>query len=319
MEEGPIELLVIVGPTAAGKSRLALAAALELDAEIVSADSVQVYRHMDVGSAKPSAADLDRVNHWCIDLVEPTASFDAASWVDHASEAIRTIAGKGKLPIVVGGTGFYIRALLSGLHEVASIKPEIREAVRNELENYGSAAMHDQLARVDPEAAARILPTDPQRIGRALEVYRSTGRPLSEHFREERSHSPYRAITIGLWPPRAILYEAINRRARAMLREGLVEEVRHLLALGVKEQSGPLASLGYRQVCQHLRGEITREELAEAIATGHRKYARRQMTWFRGITTRENQLIHIDPSSGKALDELRGIWANRVQISASAS
>lgn len=306
-------LLVIVGPTAAGKSSLALKAAVRLNGEIVSADSVQVYRGLDIGSAKPSHTEQNRIKHWCIDVVDPGTTFDAASWVRHATDAITDISRRGRVPIVVGGTGFYIRALLTGLHHVEDVDPAIRKAVREELAKHGPETMHAELQQVDPAAAQRISRTDPQRIGRALEVYRSTGKPLSGHFNEERPNTPYNALTIGLWPPREVLYESINTRAGMMLNQGLVDEVRLLIEQGINVDEGPLTALGYRQVVQHLRDEIPTARLHEAIATAHRQYARRQLTWFRGITTRENNLRHIDPTMNDPLETVTELWRTQIE------
>ncbi len=267
------KLLVIVGPTAAGKSRLGLQAALKLEGEIVSADSVQVYRGLDIGSAKPSPQECKEIKHWCIDIVEPSMTFDAAMWVQHATNAIDDIRSRGRIPIVVGGTGFYIRALLTGLHHVENVDLHIREKVREELKNLGSETMHAELQKVDPESAQRISKTDPQRIGRALEVYRSTGKALSRHFEEERPDKAFNALTIGLWPPRDVLYASINTRAGTMIEQGLVNEVQMLIDSGIDTDQGPLTALGYRQVVQHLNGEIPKSRLQEAIATAHRQYA----------------------------------------------
>jgi tRNA dimethylallyltransferase len=300
--------LVIVGPTAAGKSRLAMDAARALDGEIISADSVQVYRGLNIGSAKPSLSDRGQVKHWCVDIVGPSEPFDAAAWVHHATRAIDNIHTRGKVPIVAGGTGFYVRALLSGLHEVEGIKEDVRERVREELIENGPETMHEELEAVDPEAAQRISPTDPQRIGRALEVYRSTGIPLSEHFKRTRPVMALDPLTVGLWPSsREILYAAIETRAARMIEAGLVEEVRDLLELQIPHDSGPLTALGYRQVVEHLRHSPTKP-LLDSIATAHRQYARRQLTWFRGITTRENALVHIDSTTCEPLSRLLELW-----------
>lgn len=304
-------VLVIVGPTAAGKSRLALACCESLDGEIVSADSVQVYRRLDIGSAKPTQEEQARVRHWCIDLVEPNARFDAAAWAQAARDAIGDIRERGRVPVVVGGTGFYIRALFSGLHAVESVPEAVRLRVRADLKERGPAALHAELAKVDPAAAERIAPTDPQRIARALEVFRSTGTAISSHFETPLDDTGLVPLTFGLWPSREILHAAINARAARMVGEGLVSEVRSLLADGVAHDSGPLTSLGYRQVVGHLHDEIPEEDLVGAIAMAHRKYARRQLTWFRGITAREQDLVHLDPSAEGCLERLREAWLSR--------
>lgn len=308
-EKGPV--LVIVGPTAAGKSRLALECCESLNGEIVSADSVQVYRKLDIGSAKPSQEEQARVRHWCIDLVEPNATFDAAAWAQAARDAIEDIRGRGRVPVVVGGTGFYIRALFSGLHAVATVPEDVRLGVRADLEEQGPAALHAELAEVDPAAAERISTTDSQRIGRALEVFRATGAAISSHFEKSLDGTGLVPLTFGLWPSREILHAAINARAARMVEDGLVSEVRGLMAAGVPHDCGPLTSLGYRQVVGHLRDEIPETDLVGAIATAHRQYARRQLTWFRGITTREHGLEHLDPGDKGCVERLREAWLSR--------
>lgn len=308
-------LLVLVGPTAAGKSALAMQLARLERGELVSADSVQVYRGVDIGSAKPSAAEQAEIPHHGIDLVDPGADFDAHAWARHADAAIEAIRSRGAHPIVVGGTGLYVRALLHGLSRVPPISEAVRAEVRRALDERGAPALHEALAQVDPAAAARIEPTDPQRIGRALEVYRETGRTLSsfqaEHgFREQR----HRALVIGLWPPREVLYGRIEARVHRMIAAGWVEEVRQLLAAGVPEGCAALSALGYREVVAHLRGEISAERLPEAIALGHRRYARRQLTWFRGVTTREDDLRHMDPRDPATVDRIGELWRQSSRV-----
>ncbi len=291
-------LLVLVGPTAAGKSAVALAVAEAVGGEIVSADSVQVYRGVDLGSAKPTAAEQARVRHHCIDLADPTEQLDAATWAAAADAAIADARARGRVPIVCGGTGLYVRALLHGLTDLPDPPPDVRDAVRADLAARGPAALHAELAAVDPQAAARVPPTDPQRITRALEVYRATGRPLSawqaDHgFRPRR----YDAHVVGLWPDRDVLRARIYARARAMLASGWPDEVRALLARGVPPDAPPLRALGYREVVAHVLGHLPAADLPDAVARGHWQYARRQLTWFRGITTREDALVHHEPGA----------------------
>lgn len=301
-------VLVIVGPTAAGKSRLAMACATELGGEIVSADSVQVYQGLDIGSAKASCEDQAAVRHWCIDLAPATEALNVAAWTRFAQEAIDDITKRGRVPIVVGGTGFYIRSLFVGLHDVPPVKGAVRAALRAQLAEQGPERLFLELQRVDPVTASRLHPTDGQRIGRALEVFRSSGQALSTFFEGAAPQRPLRPMTFGLWPERPRLYERIGLRAAAMVKAGLVKEVRGLLQAGVPSESGPLRSLGYRQVVGHLAGEICESDLVEAIATGHRHYARRQLTWFRGTTTRDQGVTHLDPATCDALDALLTQW-----------
>ncbi len=293
------DLVVLVGPTAAGKTAAAIALCQAVGGEIVSADSVQVYRGLDIGSAKATAAERAAARHHLLDVVEPTEPFDAARWVTLAEEAIADIAGRGLLPVVCGGTGLYVRALLHGLSPVPPIDAEVRARVRAQVAEEGPRAAHARLALVDPETAARVAPTDPQRISRALEVHAQTGRPLSAWQRERPwSAGRYRALVVGLWPERAVLHARINARAAVMVREGVGEEVRGLLAAGVPFDRGPLATHGYRPVVAWVQGALPRARLAEAIAAGHRKYARRQLTWFRRTTARDDALVHLDPADG---------------------
>jgi tRNA dimethylallyltransferase len=298
-------LLCLVGPTAAGKSAIAIEVAGRLGGEIVSVDSVQAYRGLDIGSSKPTAAERTRVPHHGLDLCEPTEVLDAARWVQHAGEAIAGIAGRGRVPVLVGGTGLYLRALLRGLGEVPAIDPEVRAGVRREVAERGPQALHRELAGLDPDAAARIAPTDPQRIGRALEVVRQTGRPLSaiqaaHGFRARR----YPAVVIGLWPPAEVLRERIAARARSMLDSGWIDEVGGLIRAGVPTDRGPLTALGYREVVHHVEGRLAREDLTEAVARAHRRYAKRQLVWFRGISSREEGLVHLDPRDPGVVDEI---------------
>jgi tRNA dimethylallyltransferase len=274
-------LLVIVGPTASGKTGVALRLAEELAAEIVSADSVQVYRGLDIGSAKPSPAERARVPHHLIDVAEPGDDFDAARFRALAAQAIDDITGRGRRVIVAGGTGLYIRALLGGLFPSAPRNPALRQALMSQAREEGREALWERLAAADPEAAGRIHPRDLVRVVRALEVTQLSGRPLSElqaeHGFRERAY-PY--TKIGLAVPRAELYRRIDARVDEMLAAGWVEEVRDLLArYGPRARA--LQSLGYRHLSAHLEGKLSLEEARGLIARDTRRYAKRQLVWFR--------------------------------------
>jgi tRNA dimethylallyltransferase len=277
-------VLVIAGPTAVGKSALAIELAERLEAEIVSADSVQVYRGMDIGSAKPSPVQRARVPHHLIDVVDPDETFSAGRYLKMAAAAITSIAARGKRPLVVGGSGLYLRALLSGLVEGAESDPEVRARLAVQLQRAGLEAVRRRLAEVDPEAARRIHPTDAYRIMRALEVYELTGRPLSQvQAKHGWKGGRFDPFWIGVTEERALLYERIGVRCEEMVKQGLLEEVRHLVAMGYSLSLRPLRSLGYKQMGEVLRGERTLPEAIEEMKRATRRYAKRQLTWFRAI------------------------------------
>jgi len=275
-------LVAIVGPTASGKSALALRLARERGGEIVSCDSLQVYRGLDIGSAKATSAERAAIPHHLLDVADPGEVFSAADYARLARAAIDGVRGRGRLPIVAGGTGLYLQALLVGLFE----GPPRDEALRRRLEalgdRFGDERLHRLLRRVDPAAAGRIGPKDRVRVVRALEVYRATGRPISEEQR--RGSEPlrgYQALIVGLDPGRLALRAAIEVRTRQMLEQGLIEEVRGLVSSGVDPLARPLQAIGYRQALSVLRGEMALEEAEREIVTATLRFAKRQMTWFR--------------------------------------
>ncbi len=275
-------IIVICGPTAAGKTAAAIAIAEAVGAEIVNADSVQVYRYMDIGAAKPTAAEQARVRHHLIDVVDPDQPFDAADFARLGRQAIADIAGRGKACVVAGGTGLYIKALLGGLARRAVSDPQVRDRLRHDVALYGPATLHERLAEIDPETAARVHPNDAVRIVRALEVFEVSGRAISDHHRDHRfADAPYLAYKIGLDMEREALYARIERRVEAMLAQGLEAEVRALLARGYGEDLKPMQSLGYRHMCDYIAGRIGYDAAVEALKRDTRRFAKRQLTWFR--------------------------------------
>jgi tRNA dimethylallyltransferase len=279
-------LVAIVGPTASGKSALALQIAEERGGEIVSCDSLQVYRGLDIGSAKPTADERRRVRHHLIDVRDPDEAFSAADYARLARAALAEIRSRGRLPIVAGGTGLYLRALISGLFEGPSRDEGLRARLSGLAERFGDARLHRVLRRVDPEAAARIHATDRLRIVRALEVFRATGRPLSAQHREGAEPlRGYHTLVVGLSPPREELRRRITARTRQMFERGLIEEVRGLMGRGYGPDLRPLQAIGYRQVVAVLEGRITVSAAEASIVTETMQYAKRQRTWFRHQAT----------------------------------
>lgn len=277
------EAIFIVGPTAVGKSAAAMALAAEGAMEIVNADALQVYRGLDIGTAKPSPEDRDRVPHHLIDVLDPGESWSVGDFVRLAVPVVTAIRERGRWPLVVGGSGLYVGALLDGLSPIPAIPASIRATVREQLDHEGLDSIRDRLRALDPEMVDRLEPADRQRHVRALEVVLATGRGLSDWWRERPPEPPVRATALfGLTLPRKLLYDRILLRVEAMLDAGWVDEVRSLLAGGCLRSSPAFQAIGYRQVMRHLDGEWTRGEALEDIARETRRYAKRQETWFRG-------------------------------------
>jgi tRNA dimethylallyltransferase len=274
-------LLVVLGPTASGKTTLSLHLAGRLHGEIVSCDSVAVYREFEIGTAKPLQQDRARIPHHLIDIAAPQETFTAGDYSRRAREAVSQIASRGQLPIVVGGSGLYLRAFLEGLFPGPPRSEELRTRLRERAVERGAEYLHKVLRRVDPAAAQTIHANDVAKVVRALEVSISARAPMTGLWQQGRD--PLRGFTIfrlGLNPDREALYQRINQRAREMFSSGLLEETRSLTAR-YGTSAWPLNSLGYKQAMQHLRGELSLEQAIAAAQQGHRNYAKRQMTWFR--------------------------------------
>jgi tRNA dimethylallyltransferase len=276
-----IRVCVVAGPTASGKSALALALARRAGGELVNADSQQVYRGLDVGTAKPTAAERAAVPHHLLDVAEPGEGMDAARFVALADAAIREIAGRGRLPVVVGGTGLYLRALLHGVVAAPGRDPALRARLEEEAARLGRPALHARLAALDPAAAARIRPNDLVRIVRALEIAAGGRLPSDLHaahaFREDR----YDAALVALDPPRAELHVRIDARVREMFEGGLLDEARALLARFAGGALPARLPLAYPEAVAVVRGELELEEAIRRVQVAHRRYARRQIVWLR--------------------------------------
>jgi tRNA dimethylallyltransferase len=275
------KVIVICGPTGIGKTSLSLMLADEFRGAIVGADSMQIYKYMDVGTAKPSPAERSRIRHYMIDIIPPDSPFDAASYAKLAREEILKIQEQGRVPFVVGGTGFYIKALLHGLFDAKPADPAVRQRLKADAASYGSAYLYEKLANCDPEAISHIHPNDTYRVIRALEVYEISGKPMSE-FQQAHgfADSPYEVLKIGLFIPRDQLYERIDHRVDKMVNDGLLNEVKNLLKMGFSEELRPMQALGYRHMAQYLKGRVPWDETIDLLKRDTRRYAKRQLTWF---------------------------------------
>jgi tRNA dimethylallyltransferase len=295
---------MIVGPTGAGKTAFAIEVAERLGAEIVNADSRQLYRRMDLGTAKPTAHERSRVPHHLLDIRDPDAPIDVAEYAARARAAITQIAVRGRPALVVGGSGLYLRVLRGGIFTGPPASPEYRAELGAIAAEHGAPYLHRRLAGVDAAAAARISPEDLPRIVRALEVHALSGIPISEHQRRHREAGSgdekregkggYENLAIGLAIARERLYARIDQRFDAMVAAGLIEEVRSLLAAGYGVESAALQTIGYREIAQYLSGKLTLVAAIEAAKRESRRLAKRQMTWFR----REPGLVWLDPDEG---------------------
>jgi len=282
MKDDKQKLIVIGGPTASGKSSLAVKLAQHFDGEVVNADSMQVYRHMDVGTAKPSVEEKEGIAHHLLDVVDPDEDFNAAIYRTMAVPQLKEIASRKKLCFIVGGTGLYIKTLLGGIIDCPPSSPALREEIREECDKYGSDALHHRLKMLDPESALKIHPHDSLRIIRALEIIHLTHeRPSSLMRKHGFRGGPFRALKICLQIDREHLYHRINGRCLLMVESGLVGETESLLNKGYSPSLKPLKSLGYRHMIKYLQGDWDLEEAVIRLQADTRRYAKRQLTWFR--------------------------------------
>lgn len=285
-------LIILTGPTAAGKTKLSIAFAKAVNGEIISADSMQVYRYMDIGSAKIKQEEMDGVPHYLVDILEPTVDFNVVMFQKYAKEAMEQIYAKGKVPILVGGTGFYIQSVLYDIDFTENDEDtELRRELEALAQEKGAQYLHDILKECDPKAAEEIHANNIKRVIRAIEYNRQTGGKISEHNEAERQkESAYASCYFVLTDERARLYQNIDKRVDIMLEEGLIDEVKHLLEMGCKRESTAMQGLGYKEIIAYLLGEITREEAVYLIKRDTRHFAKRQLTWFR----RERDVIWVE-------------------------
>jgi tRNA dimethylallyltransferase len=301
----PTPLIVLLGPTAVGKSHLALALAERVGGEILAADSLQVYRGLDIGTAKPDADERRRIPHHLLDLVEPDQSFTAADYARLARITIAEIRERGHVPILVGGTGLYVRALLRGLFEGPGEDTPLREALREEAARNGVSTLHRRLQTLDAEAAAAIHPHDLFRIVRALEVLALSGRPISAlRVQARRHHTPVPGpiLRFGLERDRQELYQRIEKRVEEMLARGFLEEVRRLLDRGYSPALKPLRAIGYRHLIGYVKGHTTLDRAVTCLKRDTRRYAKRQLTWFRHEEESEWHCVEGPAGTERVLD-----------------
>ncbi len=284
-------LIVLTGPTAVGKTSLSIALARAVEGEIISADSMQVYKHMDIGSAKIKKEEMEGIPHYLIDVLEPDEEFHVVRFQEMAKEAMKEIYSKGKIPILTGGTGFYIQAVVKDIDfSQDTEKSSVRERLENLAQEKGGEYLHELLAQRDPESAEKIHPNNIKRVIRALEYYELTGEKISLHNeREGEKVSPYNTAYFVLSDHRERLYEKIDRRVDQMLDEGLVEEVRRLAQMGYTRDMVSMQGLGYKEILAYLEGEYSLEEAVYVLKRDTRHFAKRQLTWFR----REKDVIWV--------------------------
>jgi tRNA dimethylallyltransferase len=275
------KVIVICGPTGIGKTAVGIELAGMFGGEIISSDSMQIYRHMDIGTAKPSPEELVQITHHMIDIVDPDEDFDAAQFLSQGRAIIAELGSRGRIPFVVGGTGLYIKALLHGIFQSQSIVSDVRERLKKEADEFGSHLLYDRLKQCDPESAGRLHPNDTYRIIRALEVFESTGRTIGAYHRDhDFTEDPYCVLKIGLTGDRQSLYHRIDYRVDAMIEAGLVDEVRRLLEMGFSADLKSMRSIGYRHMTEFLGGHLSWDECVRTLKRDTRRYAKRQLTWF---------------------------------------
>lgn len=304
-------VLVIAGPTGIGKTTLALELAEHIPTEIISADSRQIYRHMDIGTAKPTPEMRRKVRHHFIDILNPDQEYSAGQFGQDARIIVEEIARRKKFPLVVGGSGLYIRALLEGFFQEDVKDKQIREQLMNRLHQEGTQPLYQELLRVDPAAAAKTHPNNPRRVIRALEVYYAAGKPLSQlqASRKDPASFPYRFLALNM--PRKQLYQRINERVERMFEQGLVEEIRSLLKMGYSPELNALNSVGYKEVIAYLNKEMNLFECKELVKQNTRRFAKRQLTWFRG----QPNVQWVELTSSEDLSEIARRLINEHYIS----
>jgi tRNA dimethylallyltransferase len=278
-----LTVIVIVGPTCSGKTHLSLKLASKIPSEIISADSRQIYKLLDIGTAKPSKDELEKVSHHLIDVLDPSVNYDVSMFEKDAENAIEGIFQKDKTPIVVGGSGLYIKALIEGIFDTADKDEEYRKVLHQKRKEFGNEFLYKELLKVDPESAAKMLPQNWKRVIRALEVFHTTGQPIWKHHQKQstKKEGKFHFKQFGLNWERKTLYENIDKRADEMIEKGFVDEVKNILSMDYDKNLNSLNTVGYKEIIQYLGGEVSLDRASELIKRNTRHYAKRQLTWFR--------------------------------------
>ncbi len=308
-------IICVVGPTASGKTKLAVQLAKLYNGEVVSCDSMQIYRHMDIGTAKPTQEEMDGVVHHMIDIVEPGEDFSVGKYVQMADGCVQDILSRGKTAVIAGGTGLYVDSLITGRVFAPTPSTGKRAQLEAQMRLEGGAVMLDRLRAVDPDAAARLHPADEKRIIRALEVYQETGKTITQHNLETQSLPPrYQPCWIGLdYMDRAVLYGRIDLRVELMLQAGLLDEIRSLLARGISPQTTAMQAIGYKEFFSALDGSCSLQEAAALVQQRSRNYAKRQLTWFR----RNPDIRWLRLSGQESFDEILALARQEIPFFAS--
>jgi tRNA dimethylallyltransferase len=298
--------VIICGPTGIGKTGFAIELARRFGGEIVGADSMQIYRHMDIGTAKPTLAERSLVTHHMVDIIDPDEPFDAEKYAAMAFRSINSLAEKGIIPFVAGGTGLYIKSLVFGLFDAEPTDPLIRSRIRTEAEEKGNPFLHQRLNHIDPETAGKLHVNDTYRIIRALEIYEITGTPISTYHQRHQFHARrLETLSFGLQMDRERLYERIDARVDGMIHAGLLDEVKGLLASGYSAELKSMQSIGYRHMVEFLEGRMDWEETVRTLKRDTRRYAKRQMTWFKA----DPDIIWISPGDTGGVEKaIRRFW-----------
>lgn len=305
-------VVVLVGPTASGKTEVSLPLGERIGAEIVSADSRQVYRRMDIGTAKPTLAERARVPHHFIDILDPDEDYSAGEFGIRGREEIAKILSREHVPLVVGGSGLYVRSLIDGFFDGPPADPEVRSMIEQRLAAGGVEVLMEELRRVDPVFAARVDPTKPRRMIRALEVYHVTGEPISQLHAELKVEIPFRSRVFGLAWSKPELHRRIGQRCTMMLEEGLLDEVEELVRMGYGPEVNALNTVGYAEAFAYRAGQITRAEMVELFCRNTRRYAKRQMTWFR----KDERVEWVEMAEGRGAEEVAEEIAKRLEVHA---
>lgn len=275
------KVIVIVGPTCSGKTKVSLDLAISLSTEIISADSRQIYKYLNIGTAKPALEDLKRIKHYFINYVEPDQDYNVSKYESDGLKVIEKIFGENRIPIIAGGSGLYIQAIVDGIFDAVDTDEEFRNELKKQREKFGNQFLYDELKRVDPKSASKMLPQNWKRVMRALEVFHLTGQPIWRFQEEYKRESDIDFIQFGLEWPRDLLYQNINNRVDEMFEAGFINEVQKILEMGYSPKLNSLNTVGYKETISYLENEISLDRAIELIKRNTRHYAKRQMTWFR--------------------------------------